>query len=211
MSELWLIRHGETLWNAEGRIQGQLDIPLSPKGVQQVLRTAERLRNSDLEFQAIYSSDLERTRETASPIARALGLEVTLEPRLREVHAGLLQGLLRPEVQARYPKFLQELERDPWHTPRPEGESMADLAARVAQFLSELPEGRHLLITHGGVVRAVLRIALGLEGTSWRNFAVQNASITRILWPRGYALSVGDVAHLESWTDWLSDEEVAVR
>ena len=211
MTELWLIRHGETFWNAEGRFQGQLDVPLSPRGMEQAVRVAERLGSSRLKFDGLYSSDLERSRETARPIAQALKMELQLDERIREIDAGQLQGLLRPEIEERFPQFFKQTKLDPWNAKRPAGESMADVALRVCEFVHTLPEGRHVIVTHGGVVRAALRELLKLEGNTWRNFQIQNTSITRLVMPDGYALSVGDVGHLEAWADHLSDEEVALR
>jgi probable phosphoglycerate mutase len=211
MTELWLVRHGETFWNAEGRFQGQLDVPLSPKGMGQAVRVAERLGSSGLRFDGLFSSDLERARETARPIAQALKLELSLDERIREIDAGQLQGLLRPEIEERFPQFFKQTKLDPWNAKRPAGESMADVAMRACGFLYGLPEGRFVVVTHGGVVRAALRELLGLEGHAWRNFQIQNTSITRLVMPEGYALSVGDVGHLEAWADHLPDEEVALR
>jgi probable phosphoglycerate mutase len=208
MTELWLIRHGETFWNAEGRFQGQLDVPLSPKGMEQAVRVAERLGSSRLRFDGLYSSDLERARETARPIAQALKLELLLDERIREIDAGQLQGLLRPEIEERFPQFFKQTKLDPWNAKRPAGESMADVALRVCTFLHALPEGRFAIVTHGGVIRAALREILKLEGNTWRNFQIQNTSITRLNLPEGTALSVGDVGHLEAWADHLNDEVI---
>lgn len=206
MKELWLVRHGETPWNAEGRFQGHYDVNLSPQGLHQAYRVAERLAACRQSFDGLYSSDLQRAALTAKPIAEALRLNPIYDPRLREIYAGELQGLLRSEAQARYPEFHQAVQRDPWNTPRPGGESMADLARRAEGFLEELPQGRFIVVTHGGVIRALLKIVLGLENGAWRRFRIQNTSITRLLYPEGTALSVGDVGHLEAWAEGLMDE-----
>ncbi|GAB5603127.1 histidine phosphatase family protein [Thermus sp. FJN-A] len=208
MKELWLIRHGETEWNVKKRFQGHLDVPLSPVGIGQAFRLAQRLARSRLPFDGLYASDLRRARETAEPLASVLGLPLQTSPLLREIHVGHLAGLNREEAEARYPEFVQEALRDPWHTPRPGGESMADLASRLAAFLEELPPGRHLLVTHGGIIRAALKMALDLEGSTWRRFHIPNTSITRILLPEREVLTVSDAAHLEVWADWLSDESL---
>ena len=96
----------------------------------------------------------------------------------------------------------------PWNARRPGGESMADLARRLQAFLEEVPPGRHLVVTHGGVIRAALKLALDLAGDTWRRFHIQNTSITRILYPENAVLTVADAAHLEVWADWLSDEDL---
>uniref|UniRef100_A0A7C2G560 Histidine phosphatase family protein n=1 Tax=Thermus islandicus TaxID=540988 RepID=A0A7C2G560_9DEIN len=208
MKELWLVRHGETEWNAQRRYQGHLDVPLSPVGIGQAFRLAQRLAKSRLAFDGLYASDLRRARETAEPLATVLGLPLHTTPLLREIDVGALAGLSREEAEARYPEFLQNALKDPWHTPRPGGESMADLAGRLQAFLDRLPPGRHLLVTHGGVIRAALKLALELEREAWRRFHIPNTSITRILLPEREVLTVSDAAHLETWTDWLSDESL---
>jgi len=206
MKELWLVRHGETPWNAEGRFQGHFDINLSPEGLHQAFRVAERLSACRQGFDGLYSSDLQRAMRTAKPIAEALHLTPVYDPRLREIYAGELQGLLRSEMETLYPAFHEAILRDPWNTKRPGGESMADLAARVQHFLDDLPDGRFILVTHGGVIRAALKIVLKLDNGAWRKFQIQNTSITRLLYPEGTALSVGDVGHLEAWAEGLTDE-----
>jgi probable phosphoglycerate mutase len=206
MKELWLVRHGETPWNAEGRFQGHYDINLSPAGLHQAYRIAERLAASRHPFDGLYSSDLQRATLTARPIAQALHLTPIYDPRIREIYAGELQGLLRSEMELRYPEFHQAVQLDPWNARRPGGESMADLAARVQSFLDDLPDGRHVVVTHGGVIRSALKIILKLENGTWRKFQIQNTSITRLLHPEGMALSVGDVGHLEAWAEGLADE-----
>lgn len=206
--ELWLVRHGETQWNADGRVQGHQDVPLSPRGVGQAFRVAERLAASRLMFEGLYASDLERARETAGPIAAVLGLEVRIDPRLREINSGLLQGRLKDELPQLFPEYLAAVQQDPWNTTRPAGESMAQVAQRLANFVAGLPPGRHLLVTHGGVIRAALKQVLQMQDQTWRRFNIANASITRLGLDRGIgqAYSVGDTAHLEVWADALMDD-----
>jgi 2,3-bisphosphoglycerate-dependent phosphoglycerate mutase len=205
MKELWFIRHGETPWNTEGRFQGHYDINLSPTGLHQAYRVAERLGNSGT-FNGLYSSDLQRAALTAKPIAEALNTEVHYDPRLREIYAGQLQGLLRSEIDVRFAEFQQAVKLDPWHTKRPGGESMADVAVRVQSFIEDLPEGRFVVVAHGGTIRAALKLILGLSDPTWKHFKLQNTSITRLLYPEGTALTVGDTGHLEAWVESPADE-----
>ncbi len=202
MRELWLIRHGETDYNAEGRIQGHLDVPLSALGKRQVIRLAARLAETPGPFTALFTSDLIRTRETARPIAAALNLSPRPTSLLREVDVGLLAGLIVGEGSKHFPRFTEELRKDPWNTPRPGGESMAGVAARFSRFLDNLGEGRFLLVTHGGVVRAALAVVLDLPGTFVRRFRIGNTSITRLAAARipGQAIVIGDIGHLEDWS-----------
>src|SRR5258706_3803519 len=100
-TRLCLVRHGETAWNAEGRVQGQLDIPLSPTGLAQAKAVASALAGES--FDAIYSSDLVRVRQTAQPIAELLKKDVLLDERLRERHYGVFQGITYAEAKERFP------------------------------------------------------------------------------------------------------------
>lgn len=206
--ELWLVRHGETQWNADGRVQGHQDVPLSPRGVGQAFRVAERLAASHLVFDGLFTSDLQRARETAGPISAVLGLALHLDARLREIHSGLLQGRLKAEISQAFPDYLSALRQDPWSTARPGGESMAQVALRLQAFMDDLGPGRYLLVTHGGVIRAALRHILEMQDQSWRRFNIANASITRLglVEGVGQAYSVGDTAHLEVWADALMDD-----
>ncbi len=126
---LVLIRHGQTDWNATGRWQGQADPPLNDVGRAQARLTALELREQKLE--SLISSDLLRARETAEIIGRALGLEVHLEPRLREVNLGDWQGLYSDEIRARWPEQMKLWLEQPLATRPPNGESIRDLADRV--------------------------------------------------------------------------------
>ena len=205
LTEFWVIRHGETLWNASGQAQGHTDIQLNEEGRSQAQQLAQRLKG--LNFSALYSSDLMRARETAQ-IASALlegePLSLLLEPRLREIDVGHFSGKNWREIHADFPEYYESLRADPWGTRRPGGESMADLYARVQNALLELSE-RHsgervLIFTHGGVVRVAVSLALGggLQDV-WARLSIENTSITRMLYGAegGKLLSYNDVAHLE--------------
>jgi probable phosphoglycerate mutase len=148
MTSLLLVRHGETDWNADGRLQGQTDRPLSDFGRRQAQQLADELAEEKLE--AIYSSDLSRARETAEIVGERLGLPVVLDPGLREKDWGTWEGLTA-------------IERD-----RVEfvGESTAAHQDRILQALRRIAglhpgEGRVLVVTHGGSVRRVQTAALG--------------------------------------------------
>ena len=164
MTRLLLVRHGESIWNADGRWQGQADPPLSERGQQQAAAAAQALGTVD----AIVTSDLERAADTGAIIARILGIEpVVVEPRLRERDAGSLSGLTRPEIHEAFPGLLPD---DPaGFVPGPDGrpvwpddwESDANLWDRVEVALVALgrlvPDGDIVVITHGGVMYAIER------------------------------------------------------
>ena len=208
-TQLLLIRHGETTWNAEHRIQGQLDIPLSPLGVLQSARLAECLANEPID--AVYSSGQSRAWLTAAPLAARLGLEVIAEPRLRERSFGIFEGLTLDEVAERYPsEFKKWRERDPaW---RPEGgESGQQLIDRVLSAVSDIgikhPRQTVVLVSHGGVLDVLYRAARLLEWHAPREHQMLNAAINRLTTSATpLQLSIerwGDVAHLQESRDEL--------
>ncbi len=211
---LLLIRHGETAWNAEHRIQGQLDIPLSPLGVLQSARLADCLATEPID--AVYSSGQSRAWLTAAPLAARLGLEVVAEPRLRERSFGIFEGLTLDEISARYPaEFIKWRERDPaW---RPDGgESGQQLIDRVMSAVTEIG-ARHIgqtvaLVSHGGVLDVVYRAARALQWHAPREHQMLNAAVNRLtasapasdVTPVVLSIDIwGDVAHLQESRDEL--------
>ena len=149
MTALLLVRHGETDWNADGRLQGQTDRPLSEFGRRQATQLAEDLADEGLE--AIYSSDLARARETAEILGARLGLPVVLDPDLREKDWGTWEGLT-------------SVERDRVEFVGESTEAHQERILRALRRISERHpgEGRVLVVTHGGSMRRVQTAALGL-------------------------------------------------
>jgi probable phosphoglycerate mutase len=175
---LCLIRHGETAWNAEQRLQGWTDIPLNPTGQAQAAAVARELTGID--FDAVYSSPLQRALHTAQAIAG--GRPIVLEPRLRERHFGELQGLRRGEIAANFPAIQAELNaRSPGYQP-PGGESLQDFAARVLAVFKQLRQQHRqgqqiLVVAHGGVLDIAYRMASDQDLHSPRLHALPNAAI----------------------------------
>jgi len=205
-----LIRHGETAWNAEHRIQGSLDVPLSATGVWQAVRLAQRLRQTPIA--AVFASDLARAWMTAQPLAQQLELTAVAEPRLRERDFGCFQGHTVEEIAARWPgEFEAWRLRDPaWAMP--EGESGSDFRTRVLDALSDLAHacaGQTIaVVAHGGVLDVAYRHARGLAWDAPRAHPMLNASINRLT-AGGAPLSLtilewGDVAHLDDARDELA-------
>lgn len=195
MCDLWLIRHAQTVWNGEKRIQGQSDTPLSRGGVRQAELLAERLRG--VHFDHLYSSDTGRAAHTARLVFGER--PVTLEPRLREMRYGTLEGKTRTElVGAERDAFLSY-----WHHPyevkTPGGESWRDLDARVFAWLRELPqEGRVAAVSHGGTIRSALFFVTGTPKRREWNAYFSNTGITKLrLGAHNILLSQNDAAHLE--------------
>jgi probable phosphoglycerate mutase len=204
---LLLIRHGETAWNAEHRIQGHLDIPLSPSGFRQAQRLAERLAGEAIA--AVYSSELARAWFTALPLAERLGLEVAAEPRLRERSFGIFEGLTLDEVAHQHPQeFAHWRGRDPdWLLEG--GESGRPLIDRVLAALQDIVARHHgstiAVVSHGGVLDVVYRSARALPWRAPREHQMLNASINRLSASAPpLELSIldwGDVAHLAEARD----------
>jgi probable phosphoglycerate mutase len=206
---LVVVRHGETAWNAERRVQGQLDVPLNALGLEQAAAVGAALARE--RFDAIYSSDLARARQTAAPAAQALGLEVALDERLRERHYGVFETLTYAECETRYPEeFRRFLAREPEFDFRT-GESLVAFAARALQCLEEIA-ARHagervLVFTHGGVLDKLYRRATGLPLAAPREFRIPNAGINRVA-VEGAAwrvLAWADCAHLPRALDDLPE------
>ncbi len=199
------IRHGETTWNVDTRIQGQLDIGLNDTGRWQAARLAEALAGEPIT--AIYASDLGRAFETAEHVSRATGVPVTPEPGLRERHFGEFQGKTFADIEAALPEQARLWRtRDPDFAPSG-GESLTQLRERVVSTAHTLA-ARHpgeliVMVGHGGVLDVLYRAATRLELQAPRTWALGNAAINRLLWtPEGFSL-VGwaDTQHLEAAAD----------
>lgn len=214
-TEFWVVRHGESTWNVDGRYQGQTDVPLSPVGILQAASLAERLTGQN--FAAVYSSDLLRASQTARAVAERLAgtPTVQLDPELREINVGELSGLLMTDIRQRFPEYLSALQNDPWTTRRPGGESMEDLFGRCGAAFHTIrarhPGQRVLVFTHGGVVRVAVGLALGgVPANAWARLSVMNTSITRVLLgdQSGMLLGFNDDAHLESLLEATEADDV---
>jgi probable phosphoglycerate mutase len=182
---LYLARHGETDWNAEGRWQGQTDVPLNPLGREQARELAARVRGAGI--RAIATSDLLRARQTAEIVAAELGLVVGhVDPDLRERRFGCFEGLTRDEVAARHPEAWAAYVADPGPAP-PGGESRVDLLGRlvpaVVSVATRLP-GPLLVIMHGGSMRALLAAHVGEmprpSSASWPLHGIRNGHVFRV-------------------------------
>jgi probable phosphoglycerate mutase len=195
-----VVRHGETAWNAEGRIQGHLDSPLNEEGLAQALLVCERLARERID--TIYCSDLGRVLQTVQPLIDHIGMEPIREARLRERHLGIFQGLTSAECQARHPEDYARFHgRDVEHVV-PGGESIRQVYARVAAFFDAKAREHagHCLavITHGGILDALYRHVTGTPLEKLRDFTVYNASLNWIRFENGHWQldQWGDISHL---------------
>ncbi len=156
--KLLLIRHGETDWNFEGRMQGQIDINLNQRGQEQAEQTAALLRATPID--AVFSSDLQRALQTASALAKEKGFSVQPDPRLREVHLGDWQGCLVSEVENSHVSLFNLRAKDPFSFAPPGGESTPQVIDRVQSFLRDLEtrhQGKTVAVVSHGFTLAVLR------------------------------------------------------
>ncbi|MFT4192004.1 MAG: histidine phosphatase family protein [Comamonas sp.] len=211
-TRLIAIRHGETAWNVDTRIQGHLDIPLNDTGLWQAAQAGQALAHEDI--QAIYASDLQRAAQTAQAIARPHAtLQVQPEPGLRERGFGHFEGKTYAQIQAEWPEeSVRWRKRDPHFDPPGGGESLVTFGTRIIETVDRIAArhagGQIVLVAHGGVMDVLYRAATRLDVQAPRSWHLGNAAINRLLWtPDGLSL-VGwaDTRHLE---DGARDETSA--
>jgi broad specificity phosphatase PhoE len=196
MTTLYLIRHGETEWNRIGRWQGYSDVPLSDEGRDQARALAERLITERVRFDHIYASDLLRALETAQIIAEPMHMPVRTLLELREIDIGPWSGLTRAEIVEQFPGAFVEFDLPPG------AESHESFTRRVTHALQRLTDehgGQRLaVVTHGGVVRALIRYLQSLEGTDQPIPHIGNTSITELQQADGRwrLIRSNDLAHL---------------
>jgi probable phosphoglycerate mutase len=195
---IYLIRHGETEWNRNGRWQGHADVPLSAEGYRQAHSLAQRLAADGAHFDHIYASDLSRAMETAQIAAQALGMVVQADPALREINVGSWSGLTRNEIIAKYPGAFSTV-----HS-APDGEQREVFEERVGGALTAFAkrhDGEQIAIfTHGGTIRAMLYHLLVQQGVALEIPHIGNTSITTLRWQQNgwQALRLNDMEHLET-------------
>ena len=200
-TRLCIVRHGETDWNAERRIQGHIDIELNANGRSQAEAAARGL--VDHSFTAIYSSDLRRTLQTAATLARVAGIEVSAEAGLRERHYGRMQGKTYEEILAEDAIEAERFRQRVLDHDFGGGETLPVFANRIQETVGRLaaahPGQALLLVTHGGVLDVIYRRAVGRDLGSPRDFAVPNAALNWVeVNPEGWRLLAwADRRHLE--------------
>jgi broad specificity phosphatase PhoE len=197
-----LIRHGQSTWNREHRIQGQLDPPLSNEGRHQAELVGRRL--SGRSFAGFYSSDLKRALETAELIGTAIGARPQPETSLREIFLGDWEGLRTEEIAERFPEAWARWVEEPDWDVVPSGEGAALFDARVAGALDDIfrrhAHGDVLVVTHGGVIQVALHRIVGRPPQGLFPFKIQNASIS-LIEKRERRMVIGgvnDIGHLET-------------
>ncbi len=200
MTLLYLIRHGETAWNADGRFQGQHDVPLNDTGLRQATDTGAALAR--VPFAAVYTSDLARAAQTAAQVAAPHGLTLRADPRLRELHFGAWETHTMAEIGAAHPELLAAWHTNPLHVRLPGGETLAEMQLRVAAALTDIvaahPDETVAVIGHGGTVRALIVTALGADLSVFRRLRFDNCSISLLDVTDGRYLlrTCNDLCHL---------------
>ena len=197
---LVLVRHGETSWNVEGRIQGHTDIALNALGEAQAEAVGKRLARE--QFDAVYSSDLMRAYRTARPAIPDPDRTIIKDRRLRERHLGVLQGLTGEEAMAGQPAAWKAFKSRNPDLALEGGESLGEFSRRVVGFVEDIlakhTGSRILAVTHGGILDTAYRHALGMPLSAARDFPIYNASVNVLCHDRhGWRIeSWGDVSHL---------------
>jgi alpha-ribazole phosphatase len=200
MLKLLLVRHGLTEWNDDGRFQGQADIPMNPTGSQQVQALANRLSKEALDL--IYTSDLQRTIETARAVAAFHTCPMIVDTRLREIRFGKWEGKTYAEIARDDSETLHAWETRSPQASGPGGETLAQLAGRIQSFLDDLgqaaAEKTVLIVSHGGALQIMLCLLLGLSPNHYWQFRLSQASLTEVrLSPAGTVLHhLNDTCHL---------------
>ena len=182
LTTVYLARHGQSEWNNQGRVTGQTDIGLSPKGQQQSGALAECLKGEPLE--AIYASALRRTVDTARPTAVAKRLPIVSLPELNEIHLGVLQGRHRDERDTEAQSLWAQWQADPWGYRVPGGERFDEFAQRVDRGLQSIlrqHQGQRVLIVgHRATNRVLLGTLLGWPRERWAELRLRNKHFYRI-------------------------------
>jgi len=196
--ELILVRHGETSWNREERVQGISDIELNEQGRKQAVKLAEALKGRPIE--AIFSSPLVRALETARIINRYHGLHIQVREELREMDQGIFEGLSFRELMAKEGAFLSRWVKDPASVTMPGGESLADVQKRAWPVMEEIiREGcSSLVVSHSFTISTILCKIAGLDLSRFRRVSVSPASLTvvRITDSGGEIEILNDCRHL---------------
>ena len=204
------IRHGETAWNVDTRIQGHLDIPLNDTGLWQARQVAHALAGAPIA--AVYTSDLQRAHATAQAVATATGAPLTTDLGLRERSFGHFQGRTFAQIEAELPDDARRWrKRDPHYTPDG-GESLMSLRERIARTVTALA-ARHVgeqvvMVAHGGVLDVLYRLATRQDIQAPRTWQLANAAINRLLWTEDGLSLVGwaDTQHLDHPDHTARDE-----
>ena len=199
-TEIILIRHGETEWNSQQRMQGHSNSDLSSLGQAQIQALGQWMKN--VPFDHIYSSDSLRAKQTAEAITQFSGHKLKIDLRLREKNLGVFEGLTSEEARERHPEVFRLFKTAGSKYVIDEGESTQQLQDRALEIVDEIRikhlEERVLLVTHGGFIRVVMKHSLGLSLETPTRFLIRNTGVFRLVWEDKWIVSqMGGVSHLE--------------
>jgi alpha-ribazole phosphatase len=184
MTKFYLVRHGQTDWNKEGRYQGQADINLNSDGEEQARVVSQKLAGKPID--AIYSSDLKRARHTAEEIGKQLKLPVYLDVRLREINHGIWEGMLYTDIVQKYAHKIKERDTNPLHTRAPQGESVHEVSKRVLSAADDIaqkhPDETIVIVAHGVSLAILACTARGIPLTEVFHNIPDNAHPNLIEW-----------------------------
>lgn len=201
MTQLWLIRHGETDWNKNQRFQGSSDQPLNERGTAQAKSLTDRLK--DEHFDAVYSSDLQRAHQTAQYALETQSTIIQTDARLREIDFGIFEGLTWEQIRTQYPEELAEWEADRNQNPHG-GETLDRVVARVDAVLSDVvmrhSQQKIALFGHGGTLAIMLALLMGTDPVNWWQYRMLNCAVTVVKIYEGGAVLIrfNDSCHLDA-------------
>ena len=203
MTEIIIIRHGETEWNKTGRFQGHSDVPLSEEGRAQAEALGKNLVVDHVD--AIYASDLTRAMETAAPLAERFGLPVIPDPQLRELNFGAWEGRNFNDVNAENPDAMKNFYNDPEQANIPDSENFTDFQRRVAGRVREITAQergkRIVIVSHGASIRILLADLLSMPIRSIWHLSQLNTAVNKIRFEDdGFAVVtlMNDTSHLRA-------------
>lgn len=203
MTEIIIIRHGETEWNKTGRFQGHSDVPLSAEGRAQAAMLGENLAVDHVDM--IYASDLTRAMETAAPLAQRFGLEVISDPQLRELNFGAWEGRNFNDVNAENPNAMKNFYTDPEQADIPESEPFPEfqrrIAGRVREIVAQERGKRIVIVSHGASIRILLADLLSMPIRSIWHLSQLNTAVNKIRFEDdGFAVVtlMNDTSHLRA-------------
>ena len=200
MPKLLLVRHGITEYNSNRRFAGYSDIEMSSAGYRQVEGLRDRL--ADEKIDAVYSSDLKRAVVTAETISSGRNVDIVTCPELREINYGDAEGLTFQEISRLYTEVAELITNFSLRLEFPGGESFEGFIARTTEFFNRLqqhiPEQTILIVSHSGPLRVLLCHLLGIDQSHWRNFRIDNASLSIVeTYPQRAIISLlNDTSHL---------------
>lgn len=206
-THLYMIRHGQTESNVAGLLHGATDVPLNPYGLRQAERVALRLQEMT-DLNVMYSSPLQRARQTAQAISRLIELPLHLHPGLAEINFGLIEGSTFEQLAETHPELHQKmLDHNEMDVRWPDGESRSEFGQRIEAALDDIinaQRGQHVIVVaHGGVIARATTMLLGETPGDWQRYTIANCSVTHF-----EIAATGPIAHLISDTVHLEGFDV---